>query len=244
MQDNARSRSAFTLVELLVVVAIIALLLGILLPALNRARGVAQAAVCLSNAKQMSMGLNYYAEAYSRLLPTAFTDGWNDPKWYSHAAMGQFLEQVKAYECPTDTEPESVTGDYNWGLPDEEKEDLVQLSYMFNAGWDRTGRYRRADSIVYPSELRLIGDQGEGNPHNGTYNFENLGNWTSHFPFNRHDGKVSYVYFDSHAETQPGAIAPADHATYDYSSTSMWSKQETPFSRAFDPWYAFSQVVK
>jgi prepilin-type N-terminal cleavage/methylation domain-containing protein/prepilin-type processing-associated H-X9-DG protein len=64
-RNRRLSESGFTLVELLVVIAIIALLMGILLPALNRARELGKRVVCLSNLKQMTVAWMAYAEANS-----------------------------------------------------------------------------------------------------------------------------------------------------------------------------------
>jgi prepilin-type N-terminal cleavage/methylation domain-containing protein/prepilin-type processing-associated H-X9-DG protein len=75
MYRSSTPRRGFTLVELLVVVAIIALLLSILLPSLNKARRIAQATVCASNQKTLLLGLRMYASDYQDLIPYSFIPG-------------------------------------------------------------------------------------------------------------------------------------------------------------------------
>jgi prepilin-type processing-associated H-X9-DG protein/prepilin-type N-terminal cleavage/methylation domain-containing protein len=68
-------RAAFTLVELLVVIGIIAILLGVLLPALNKARASAQEVQSASNLRQFGFGFQIYADANQGFLPEDGPDG-------------------------------------------------------------------------------------------------------------------------------------------------------------------------
>jgi prepilin-type N-terminal cleavage/methylation domain-containing protein len=61
-QESARHQRGFTLIELLVVIAIIAVLMAILMPALNRVREQGKRAACLNNVKQMALAWIMYAD--------------------------------------------------------------------------------------------------------------------------------------------------------------------------------------
>ena len=64
-------RRAFTLIELLVVIAIIAILAAILFPVFAQAREKARAISCLSNLKQVGIGLMMYTQDYDETYPIA-----------------------------------------------------------------------------------------------------------------------------------------------------------------------------
>jgi prepilin-type N-terminal cleavage/methylation domain-containing protein/prepilin-type processing-associated H-X9-DG protein len=71
MKTFTRTRQGFTLVELLVVMAIIAILAAILFPVFAQAREAARKTMCLSNMRQIGMGMQMYVQDYDEMYPFA-----------------------------------------------------------------------------------------------------------------------------------------------------------------------------
>ncbi len=76
-RQRLSARRGFTLIELLVVIAIIAILAAILFPVFARARENARRASCMSNLKQIGLGMLQYTQDYDEKYPMAFYTGRN-----------------------------------------------------------------------------------------------------------------------------------------------------------------------
>jgi prepilin-type N-terminal cleavage/methylation domain-containing protein len=74
-------RTGFTLIELLVVIAIIAILAAILFPVFARARARALQNTCLSNTKQITLGLMMYCSDNDQRFPIQYASYGQSPSW-------------------------------------------------------------------------------------------------------------------------------------------------------------------
>src|SRR5690348_17116492 len=98
-------RQGFTLIELLVVIAIIAILAAILFPVFAQARDKARAAACLSNVKQIGLGLMIYAQDYDETLPHHPADVGNfladtaGPNWAK--GLMPYVKSAQILNCPS-----------------------------------------------------------------------------------------------------------------------------------------------
>jgi prepilin-type N-terminal cleavage/methylation domain-containing protein len=134
-----RPPRGFTLIELMVVLAIISLLAGLLLPAVQKAREAANRITCANNLKQIGLALHMYHLTYEQLPPGCNTEGgatwavllfpyleqdnlyhqWNLSQSYYQQSDVARLTPYKGYFCPTRRSPKtdplaSVSGDQQY----------------------------------------------------------------------------------------------------------------------------------
>jgi len=190
---SVRHKSAFTLVELLVVIGIIAILIGILLPVLGRVRAQAEAATCQSNLRQIALGFMMYAPANRGWLPplsenqppaggNPITSGGKH--WYEFLGEGKYVPvgtdespTVRGYvkgvwRCPTVNDDQIfAAGSFGWG-GGYGVHSLVTFRYERyvnpatappRVGGPKLSRVRRS------SEIWLVGDTGRPAGTDGTW---------------------------------------------------------------------------
>jgi len=112
-----RKYRAFTLVELLVVIGIIAVLIGVLLPVLNKARQAAQRTACLSNLREICNSCRMYAGTFKDACPIGYVGGQKQfsyvmnlngttaphhPIELGYIAIAGFAKNGKAWYCPSE----------------------------------------------------------------------------------------------------------------------------------------------
>lgn len=184
-------RSAFTLLELLVVIAVIAVLVGLLLPALGSARKRGQAAVCLANLRTLAQGVTMYAGDHRDALPvSSHTTGnaFSPGNWI--VTLVRYGVPEPARRCPNDPTKRTtsyVTNDYLEPKPT-------------GGGFDRLHAIPRPPATAFALEAHPAYGVDHLHAH--------LDGWTSadqmlaEIDVKRHQGASNLAYLDGHAATR------------------------------------------
>jgi len=191
VRRNGSGNSAFTLVELLVVIAVIAILVSLLLPSIGRAKQKARSVKCISNVRQMHLGFINYANDHADQLPPLNSGGpfknpiipHNPTNWWYRIMSGTgYLPDVAVkrgiWRCPN-VGPDDLDAPFGeemegYGVV-ENLDHIPGLDSLIWYAYDRDGKVRgsyRLSAIRRPAQLWLVGDVGVPKPNVG-----DLGNY-------------------------------------------------------------------
>ncbi len=205
-------RHGFTLFELLVVIAIIAILAAILFPVFARAREKARANTCLSNVKQITLGiLMYVNDNDERFPPSAPYNGTPNPTvspagggWMTWKGLVYpYVKNAQIFQCPSNM-PVTATGELVPGSTSQ-----FTRSYTCNGGNIRIGggtpmQYyafnpKYLAEIVKPAECIAIHEsQDVGTP--GVY-WDQAGGLQCSYWFSNHSRQSNFGFCDGHAKS-------------------------------------------
>ena len=149
----ANGRRAFTLVELLVVIGILAVLAGLLLPVLLRSREHARKANCQANLRQIGVALEMYTSDYDDVLPNCvkINEGLGEHPQKMPSLLSPYTRSKAVHRCPSDSGgPAIPTGEPYW--------QAYSTSYQNYASLDTTLPGASIYGLPWPVPLAAIQD--------------------------------------------------------------------------------------
>lgn len=199
-------RRAFTLVEVLVVIAIIAVLVGLLLPTMRGARERARSVACLSNLRQLAVAAHSYSAQHRGSYPPARwgADSWDFSIIAGKAVPGLLwrgqvdmrIQQCPSFEGKSNTLFDPFTG-YNYNT-----------SYIGHGQGESIEAPAKVTQVRQPERTALFGDGQFYNgankfmrapfPHAGDQSTTTRAAGTQGF---RHHGATNVAFCDGHAES-------------------------------------------
>lgn len=227
-------RRAFTLIELLTVIAIIGILAAIIIPTVGKVRNTAKAAQCVSNLRQIGFAVNLYAQANKDRLPGPVFDGQR-PRYYAANGLSGSPGSLTALIEPYTQQKSKNGGLYANTLLDcpawrtETLDPSSDTSMFMNTapkGWSTTNATIRpfgeitlgGDTVSQPMTVTQIGRY----PLSTTWMmmdidqlwFQDTGKpgWYQQIPKNPVHGsnRRNVLYFDCHVSAGPGGTRPAN----------------------------------
>lgn len=186
---RGRERAGWTLPELLIVAAVVALLLVLSVPAFNRVRAQSRNVGCLSNLRQIGMAFLRYQQDSGGLIPPGGRGklAWN----VQLKPYGIIIHDPSPLLCPADPAADNsfATAGYSYSMNIDLKSSKQSIIFDGTLDWTPI----RANAVTFPAKTILMGDSET----------KVAGRWLRYEAFfgERHGGHVNFVFCDGHAES-------------------------------------------
>jgi len=165
---------AFTLIELLLVIAIIAILSSMLLPTLSSAKGSAKRIACVNNLRQLALATRMYEDDYANIIPQ-YVSVSNSVKYWPELIRSTYVD-VKLLKCPADVPNPATFGSNSIYLGDKSPRSYIingwnDFFIEANPKWTRSpaGSVIRDDNIIKPADTVILGEKAGDTPANGHF---------------------------------------------------------------------------
>jgi prepilin-type N-terminal cleavage/methylation domain-containing protein len=206
---------AFTLVELLVVIAIIAILAALLLPALSQAKSQASRTACLNNTKQLQLSWGLYADENNQFIMLNLDSGksWvqgnmrnnleaTNVTFIQGCSLFPYGRSVEIYRCPADNRKSDV------GIPVRLRTysincfmygDATGVIQTYAPGLTGYHMNRRINDVKKSSAEFVFAEEHENTIDDGHFGFLPEGDEWLNIPATRHRGAM-FSFVDGHSE--------------------------------------------
>ena len=203
--------------------AILALLVAILLPALQKAHAQAKAVLCLSNMRNMALALHMYLpENRDKLPPSSCHEP--DPQEFWLYVLNTYTQEPLLFRCPSDTGQQWL----DWTNPPVDNWLVYRWSsYATNGYFDSKAysKYRKATNVKHPDACLYVCElqpSHHGVDHIHVHAWESPDQLKKDIAWDRHNERSNYLFVDGHVEILDW------RQTWDFPHVNCWNPATAP----------------